>query len=406
MIRLELEGMRMSKKLMAAIAATVVSVSGLHAWQIQAKLPVPYHSPSVRNGPQVVERPAGGKLTVPAGFQVEEFASGFQRPRYMILGPFNEILLADSMNNGSVFVLNDANQDGKIDDKREILKGLDRPYGLLLWKDYLYVAETTSLKRYKYTPKTFAVGKGEEVLDMRAFSSGHWTRSLATDKKAEYIYVGIGSASNVDAGESEMRAAIVKISPDGKTKEIFASGTRNPTSLHLYPGTDTLWATVQERDALGDDLVPDYFTSIKPGGFYGWPYAYIGPNEDPRRKGEKPDLVAKTIVPDVPMGAHVAVLDFAFYTGKQFPKEYQGGAFVALHGSWNRAKRVGYSIAFVPFANGKPIAAPKDFLSGWMLSPDKREVWGRPVGVLVLADGSLLVSEDGGNKLWRVSYKR
>jgi glucose/arabinose dehydrogenase len=395
----------MSKKLIAAMAACMVSAAALHGWQILAKLPAPYHTPSARNGPQVVDRPEGAKLKVPAGFQVEEFAGGFQRPRYMILGPSNEILLTDSMNNGSVYVLLDANKDGKIDGKQEILKGLDRPYGLLIWKDYLYVGETTSLKRYKYNSKTFAAAKGEEVLDMRAFSSGHWTRSLAADRKGEFIYVGIGSASNVDAGEPEMRAAIVKITPDGKSKEIFASGTRNPTSIHFYPGTDQLWATVQERDGLGDDLVPDYLTSVKPGGFYGWPYSYIGTNVDPRRKGEKPELVAKTITPDVPMGAHVAVLDFHFYTGKQFPKEYQGGAFVALHGSWNRSGRVGYSIAFVPLANGKPTSGPKDFMTGWMIGPDKRDVWGRPVGVLQLPDGSLVVSDDGGNKLWRISYK-
>ena len=164
---------------------------------------------------------------------------------------------------------------------------------------------------------------------------------------------------------------------------------------------------MQERDLLGDDLVPDYFTHIQQGGFYGWPFAYIGPHEDPRRKGENPDLVAKTIVPDVILPAHIAVLDFVFYTGKQFPAEYRGGAFLAWHGSWNRSKRVGQEIAFLPFKDGKPAAEqPRPFLTGWMLAPDKREVWGRPVALLELPDGSLLVSDDGGYKIWRISYKR
>jgi glucose/arabinose dehydrogenase len=218
------------------------------------------------------------------------------------------------------------------------------------------------------------------------------------------MYVGIGSASNVDHGEDPMRAAINRFNPDGSGHEIYATGTRNPTSIRWYPGTQTMWAAVQERDALGDDLVPDYLTSIKQGSFYGWPYSYIGPNADPRRN-EKPDLVAKTITPDVVLGAHVAVLDLLFYTGKQFPAEYQNGAFVALHGSWNRSKRVGQSVAFIPFKNGKPAGEPREFLTGWMLGPDKQEVWGRPVGLLQMTDGSLLVSEDGNGTIWRISHK-
>lgn len=395
----------MSKHLLAALGALSLMTAGLVAWQAQPKLPPPFHTPSATNRARPVERPEGAKLNLPAGFSIAEYAGGFQRPRYMLLGPSNEILLSDSMNSGSVFVLVDSNKDGKVDDRKEILKGLDRPYGLLILKDYLYVGETTSVKRYKYNTKTLAVGPGEEILNMKDFNAGHWTRSLTADRKGEHIFVGIGSRSNVDGGEPEHRAAILKISPDGKMKEVYASGTRNPIGLHMMPNTDQLWAAVQERDGLGDDLVPDYFTSIKQGGFYGWPYAYIGPNEDPRRKGEKPELVAKAIVPDVLMGAHVAVLDFLFYTGKQFPSEYQGGAFVAQHGSWNRSRRVGYNVVFVPFKNGKPSGPPKEFLQGWMMDPDKADVWGRPVGLLQLPDGSLLVTDDVGNKIWHVSYK-
>ncbi len=395
----------MSKHLVAALGALSLLAAGLVAWQTAPKLPPPFHTPSATNRARPVERPEGAKLSLPSGFSVAEYAGGFQRPRYMILGPSGELLLSDSMNNGSVFVLTDTNKDGKVDERKEILKGLDRPYGLLILKDYLYVGETTSLKRYKYNSKTFTAGPGEEIYNMKDFGAGHWTRSLTADRKGESIFLGIGSRTNVDAGEPEHRAAILKLSPDGKTKEIYAAGTRNPIGLHMRPGTDELWAAVQERDGLGDDLVPDYFTSIRKGGFYGWPFSYIGQNEDPRRKGERPDLVVKTIIPDVVMGAHVAVLDFLFYTGKQFPKEYQGGAFVAQHGSWNRSRRVGYNVVFIPFQNGKPSGPPKEFLQGWMLDPDKTDVWGRPVGLLQLPDGSLLVTDDVGNKIWHVTYK-
>jgi glucose/arabinose dehydrogenase len=324
----------------------------------------------------------------------------------MVQGAGGEILLSDSTDSGAVFRLLDSNKDFKVDEKVKLIEGLNRPYGLAFWKDFLYVAETTSLKRYSYDPKQMKVkGQGEELVSLKDFGKGHWTRTVLFDAKGEKMYLSVGSGSNVDAGEDPMRASILRFNPDGSGKELFATGVRNVIGLRWYPGTQTLWAAVQERDGLGDDLVPDFFTSIKQGGFYGWPYAYIGPNEDPRRKGEKPDLVAKTIVPDVQLGAHVAVLDVLFYTGRQFPKEYQGGAFLAFHGSWNRSRRIGYSVAFIPFKDAKPLSGPKDFLTGFMLGPEKREVWGRPVGLLQLPDGSLLVSEDGGNKLWRISYK-
>jgi glucose/arabinose dehydrogenase len=219
------------------------------------------------------------------------------------------------------------------------------------------------------------------------------------------MYVTVGSGSNVDTGEDPRRAAINRYNPDGTGHEIFASGLRNVIGLKWYPGTDTLWAATQERDGLGDDLVPDYFTHVTQGAFYGWPYAYFGPHEDPRNKGQRPDLVKKTVTPDVSLGAHVAVLDHIFYTGKQFPAEYHGGAFLAFHGSWNRSKRVGQSIAFIPFKDGKPAGPVREFLTGWMLSPDSPNVWGRPVGILQMPDGSLLVSDDGGKKIWHISYK-
>ncbi|HYI95887.1 MAG TPA: PQQ-dependent sugar dehydrogenase [Bryobacteraceae bacterium] len=372
----------------------------------EVKLPPPFHSPSVQNGPQVVARPEGAQLRLPQGFQIAEFASGFDKPRIMLYTPTGEILVTESVTNGKVTVISDKDNDNKADSQRRaLIEGLDRPYGMAFWKDYLYVAETTSLKRYKYDAKAVSVGKGEEIVPMHEFGKGHWTRSLTFDPKGEKLYLGIGSESNVDPGEPERRAAILRCNPDGTGCELFATGTRNPTSIYFQPGTNTLWASIQERDRLGDDLVPDYFTSIKQGGFYGWPYAYFGPNEDPRNKGKAPELVKKTIVPDVSLGAHVAVIDWKFYTASQFPAKYRNGAFLALHGSWNRANRVGQSVAFVPFKDGKPAGPPEAFLTGWMLGPDKREVWGRPTGIMIMKDGSLLVSDDGGNKIWRISYK-
>lgn len=373
----------------------------------EVQLPPPFHTPSATNRPQVIDRPDGAQLRVPQGFQVEEYASDFNKPRIMLYTPTGEILVTESAPNGTVTVLYDKNNDFKADKERKVLiQGLDRPYGMAFWKDYLYVAETTSLKRYKYDAKALSVGKGEEVVKMADFGKGHWTRSLAFDPKGEKLFLGIGSESNVSPGEPERRAAISRCNPDGSGCELFATGTRNPTSIYFYPGTNVLWASVQERDGLGDDLVPDYFTHIQQGGFYGWPFAYFGPHEDPRNKGQKPDLVKKTITPDVSLGAHTAVIDWKFYTGKQFPAKYQGGAFLALHGSWNRSQRVGQSIAFVPFKDGKPSGPLETFLTGWMLDPGKREVWGRPTGVMVMKDGSLLVSDDGGNKIWRISYKK
>ncbi len=381
----------------------VLAFSMLAAQQQAPKLPPPFQTPSVNNGPRVIPRPSNVQVNVPRGFRAEVWAEGFERPRFMLEGPGGEILVADSAGSpaGTVWVLTD---NGK--NRKQLLTGLDRPYGLAFWKDYLYVAETTSVKRYKYDAKARTAGKGEEIVPLHEHGQGHWTRSILFDPKGEKFYLGVGSRSNVSAGEPAVRAAINRYNPDGSGHEIFASGTRNPIGLRWYPGTTTLWAAVQERDLLGDDLVPDYFTHIQQGGFYGWPYAYIGSHEDPRRKGEKPDLVAKTIVPDVLLPSHCAVLDFIFYTGKQFPPEYQGGAFLAYHGSWNRSQRIGYSVAFVPFKDGKPAGQPRDFLTGFMLAPDRREVWGRPVALLQLPDGSLLLSEDGGDKVWRISYQR
>jgi len=340
----------------------------------------------------------------------------------MALGPAGEVLISDTgrvaqgANAGTVYALTGPNQ------KKALLTGLDRPYGLALWKDYLYVAGTESVKRYKFDPKTLSATEGQEIISFKGFEGMHWTRTLLFNRNGTKLYVSVGSGSNHNVGEDERRAAISRCNPDGSGCEIFASGLRNPVGLRWYPGTETLWTSVQERDDLGDDLVPDYMTHVEPNGFYGWPYAYIGPHVDPFNSGTKlledllkhpkgltqvsqiSKLVESTLVPDVLLGGHIAPLDILFYTGQQFPAEYRGGAFVALHGSVNRSKRVGYALGFVPFQNGKPSGALRQVVSGWMLSPDTHEVWGRPVGLLQLPDGSLLISDDGGRKIWRLSY--
>lgn len=363
-------------------------------WQ---ELPEPYATETAINPPLVIKRPPGAELSVPDGFRVTEYLAGFEQPRFMLLGPGNEIILSD-MDAGIVYVIHDKKS-------KPILGNLDRPYGLALYKGWLYVAEASSVKRYRYDNASMTAGPGEEVIPLHAYGNGHITRTILFDVQNEKLYLTIGSRSNIDSGEPPERAAINRYNPDGSGHELFAGGIRNPVGLRWYPGSHDLWITSHERDGLGDDLVPDYMTRVIQGGFYGWPYAYIGPHEDPRHKGEAPQLVEKTLYPDILLGSHVGPLDFLFYTGDQFPEKYRGGAFIAFHGSWNRSTRTGYKIAFVPFKDGKPQTGPQDFLSGWMLGEDKKEVWGRPVGLLQLPDGSLLVSDDGAGKIWQISYE-
>ncbi|MBI5280735.1 MAG: PQQ-dependent sugar dehydrogenase [Candidatus Solibacter usitatus] len=387
------------------IAAALGSVAAGQA----PKLPPPYHTPSAANAPKIIGRPDGVGFKLPAGFSAEEFASGFEKPRYLVQGKGGEVLLSDSVKNGAVYALVDRNKDGKIsaDEKSKLIGNLDRPFGMGFWKNYLYVAEATSIKRYPYDGKKLSVGPAEEIVPLKDEGQGHWTRTLLFDRKGAKLYVGIGSRSNITPGDPDYRAAVLRYNPDGSGREIIASGVRNPIGMDWCPSSGKLWAAVQERDGLGDDLVPDFFIEVRQGGYYGWPYAYIGPNEEPRNKGQRPDLVAKTLVPDVILTpSHVAVMDARFYTGKLFPARYRGGAFLAFRGSSNRAERTGYSIVFIPFRKGRPAGPQEDFLTGFMLNPKSKDVWGRPVGLLQLKDGSLLLSEDGGNKLYRVSFRQ
>jgi len=353
------------------------------------------------NAPTIVPRPANAQIHVPAGFSVDEFAKGFERPRFMVEGPGGEVIISDTVPNGSVIALRNGT-------KKVLISGLDRPYGVALWQEYLYVGEPESLKRYKYDSKTLSAGPGQEVVSMAGFSKGHVTRTILVDERAGKLYLTIGSSGDLVTGDPELRAAIHRYNPDGTGHEVIATGLRNTVGLRFYPGSTQLWATVEERTDAEDVPVSDFLTSIKPGGFYGWPYAYVGPHADPRipEKERRPELVAKTITPDVILPPHCAVLDMLFYTGTQFPAEYRNGAFLANHGSTQGPERLGYSVSFVPFKSGKPAGPVRDFATGWMMGADKKEVWGRPVGLLQLRDGSMLVSDDGGKVIWRVSYKK
>ncbi len=372
-------------------------------------LPKPFATESARRNSKVVEQPADATFKLPKGFQVNVYAEGdFRYPRWMALAPNGDVFVADSRAN-SIIVLRDNNKDGAADERFVFADNLAQPFGMAFNKDWFYVANTDSVVRYKYKKgQTKADGAPEKLIELtRGGYNQHWTRNLIFSPDGTKLYVSIGSETNAEVESDERRAAISVYDPDGKNHRIFASGLRNPIGLAFNPRNGQLWTAVNERDGLGDDLVPDYVTSVRENGFYGFPFAYIGQNEEPRRKGENPELVGKSIVPDVLVTSHSAALGIAFYDGKMFPKDYQGDAFVALHGSWNRQKLTGYKIIRVRFKDGKVVGnGYEDFLSGWLPNETSNEVWGRPVGLLVNSDGSLLIADDGARKIWRVSYKK
>ncbi|MBC6697105.1 PQQ-dependent sugar dehydrogenase [Hymenobacter puniceus] len=399
-------------------------------------LPEPYATKSVTKRSKVIGWPAGKTPVVPTGFVITEYAGSFNSPRWAYVTPNGDVLVAESNTVPTSFkkkvaakleldtskslketsanritLLRDTNKDGKPDVRETFLANLNQPLGMLVLGDYFYVANTDGVLRYAYKPgQTKITGPGQKILDLPAGGyNNHWTRNLLASADGSKIYISVGSGSNV--GENGMeneqrRANILEINPDGSGEKIYAAGLRNPVGMGWAPGTKTLWTAVNERDELGDDLVPDYLTSVQPGAFYGWPYAYFGPKEDPRRKGERPDLVKKTLVPEVALGPHTASLGLAFYDGQAFPTRYQKGAFVGQHGSWNRSEFTGYKVVFVPFASGKPAGKMEDFVTGFIANAPEKEVYGRPVGVTTMPDGSLLVLDDAGNKVWRVAASK
>jgi len=393
------------------------------------QLPPPFQTPWFRKPTRVVALPDGHRLKVPPGFSVNVFAGDLQFPRFMALAPNGDVFLSEPFRGaGRITILRDADLDGVAETREVFATGLNRPFGLAFWKDYLYVGNNDSVVRFKYASGQTAAGAAaEKMIDLPPSDAAldrdtaerlhidlnqtrgynHWTRNVLFNRGGTKLYVTVGSSTNATPEDDPRRAAINEYSPDGSGHRVFASGLRNPVGLAWFPGTDTLWTAVNERDHLGDDLVPDYITSVRDGAFYGWPYSYIGQHVDPTVKTPRPDLVAKAIEPDVLLPSHSAALGLLFYTGSQFPAGYRNSAFVALHGSINRSRLSGYSVARVPFRDGKASGPPEDFLSGLIARDDEeKEAWGRPVGLLQLPDGSLLVSDDGGNRVWRVSYRK
>ncbi|MCM0668749.1 PQQ-dependent sugar dehydrogenase [Flavobacterium tyrosinilyticum] len=377
-------------------------------------LPPPYATESKSNNSKVIGWPTDKTPKAPEGFTVTKFADGFENPRWTYIAPNQDIFVVESGTRNSknqITVLRDKDKDGKFETREVFISGLNKPFGMLVLKDFFYIANTDGLYRYPYKNNPLKLEtKGEKILELPAGGyNNHWTRNLLASPDGSKIYVSVGSGSNV--GENGMdkevrRAAILEINPDGTGEKIFASGLRNPVGMDWNPANKELWTAVNERDELGDDLVPDYITSVKRDGFYGWPYSYFGNIPDPRMKGERKDLVEKAIVPDVPVGSHTASLGLAFYTKDAFPAKYKNGAFVGQHGSWNRSKISGYKVLFVPFKDGKPSGKPEDFLTGFISDANKAEVYGRPVAVTVMNDGSLLVNDDSSNTIWKVTANK
>ena len=394
-----------NRKIIFCFASSLVLAASLPAQVTHGqppKLPAPFATRSAGNGPRGEKPPAGFLPTVPEGFGVNIFATNFKRPRFLTVAPNKDIFLADTTGRGQILILRDPKNTGGAREREVFVDGMNRPFGIAFHEDYVYVGNMNELVRFKYDPKTSKrLGEKEHLMGLP--SGGHDTRTVVVAPDGKHLFIAVGSDSNINTGEPPIRAAVTICDLDGKNARQYATGLRNPVGLAIEPVTGELWTSVNERDELGDDLPPDYFTSLKDGGFYGWPYGYIGDNVDSRVKQEHPELVRRAIIPDVLLGAHVAPLQFAFYTGKQFPEKYWGGAFVAEHGSWNRSTRSGYQVAFVAFKDGKPSADPLPFLTGLVPNPAGPDVYGRPVGVTVAPDGSLLVSDDGAGVVYRIS---
>ncbi len=381
------------------------------------ELPPNYATPSAYNGPKVVARPKAAKPSVPKGFTVTLYASGLENPRYLRTAPNGDIFVAESYA-GKIRVLRDADGDGRPEVNQTFATGLKQPFGLAFYPsgpspEYLYVANTNGIVRFAYRDGDLkARSRPSHVADLssggRLTGGGHWTRDIVFSEDGSRLFASIGSKTNVEdettEPEERERARIFQFSPDGSNKKVYAWGLRNAVGIAVHPETGELWASVNERDGLGDDLVPDYVTRVREGGFYGWPWYYLGKHQDPRHQGARPDLADKVLLPDVLVQAHSAALSIIFYDGDQFPDDYRGDAFVALHGSWNRAKRTGYKVVRVPLDHGRPKGVYEDFLTGFV-TPEGN-VWGRPVGLTVAQDGSLLVSEDGNDSIWRITYNK
>jgi len=381
-------------------------------------LPPPFFTKSAGNGPRIVAPPEGAMPTVPSGFKVEQFASGLEHPRLLRVAPNGDIFIAESSAN-RIRVIRAADGASKPERSEIFASGLDQPFGIAFWPPgpnpkFVYVGNTGSVVRFPYQAGDLrARGPAEIVVPNipsggHLTGGGHWTRDVVFSRDGSKMFVSVGSSSN-DAEHltrllksEERRADVLEFNPDGSGFRIYATGLRNCVGMAINPTTGDLWCSTNERDGMGDDLPPDYITHVRDGGFYGWPWYYIGNHEDPHHKGQRPDLADKVIVPDVLVQAHSASLEMTFYDGNQFPYDYRGDGFAAEHGSWNRARRTGYKVIRVIMRGGKPTGEYEDFMTGFVTADG--DVWGRPVGVAVAHDGSLLVTEDGNGTVWRISY--
>jgi glucose/arabinose dehydrogenase len=389
-------------------------------------LPRPGASPSVANFSRVVARPSGATPLVPPGFKIELLAEGLSDPRILRVAPNGDIFVAETRA-GRIRLLRA--DDARIVSDEVFASGLNRPFGIAFFPNgdnpqWLYIANTDSVVRFAYRSGDLkASGKPERVVANLAHGSGHSTRDIVFTPDNKRMLVSVGSAGNAGEGmgnppgglqawsraqplgapwgyEAE-RAAVLAFDTEGKNRKLYATGIRNCVGLAIQPQSGLPWCSTNERDGLGDDLVPDYVTSVREGAFYGWPWFYIGANEDPRHAGARPDLKDKVTIPDVLLQPHSASLGMTFYEGNQFPPEYRGDAFAAEHGSWNRSKRTGYKVIRIRMKDGKPTGEYEDFVTGFVVND--KDVWGRPVGVAVAKDGALLISEDGNGTIWRVT---
>jgi glucose/arabinose dehydrogenase len=376
-----------------------------------ADLPKPYATEGVGNPPHIVARPANAWPQAPAGFKVQLYAEHLVEPREIRTAPNGDLFVAES-HGDKIDVFRGITSDGKPEQTSTFATGLNNPFGIAFYPlgdnpQWVYIGNTDSVVRFPYKNGDLkASGAAQVIVPQLPKGGGHVTRDLAVSPDGSKLFVSVGSASNVDDPDTHPaehhRADILEFTPDGKFIKVYAWGIRNPVGIAVNPATGQLWCSTNERDMLGDNLVPDYITSVKEDGFYGWPWYYMGDHQDPRLEGKHPELKDKVIVPDVLLQPHNASLELTFYEGSQFPQQYRGDIFAAEHGSWNKSVRAGYEVIRVPLENGKATGVYEDFLTGFVVSNDG--VWGRPVGVAVAKDGSLMVTDDGSKSIWRVSY--
>jgi glucose/arabinose dehydrogenase len=397
-----------------------ISIQRLDPTPIRVKisdLPPPFATPSAGQPPRIISMPGDPTLKLPAGFTITVFAGELpdgeplHQPRWLALTPDGSVLVTETEKH-RIRILRDPKHQGQATESHlfgDRENGLEAPFGMVFVGNHFYVANADAILRFPYKPGQMQLsGKGEKIAQLPGYG-GHWTRNLLLAPDGKHLYVAVGSRYNVGV-EKLPRASVQMINLDGSDMQTVASGLRNPVGMDLNPRSSELYVVVNERDGLGDDLPPDYFTHVTPGGFYGWPYTYLAPSLlDPRMTkagvSTNPELAAKTITPDVLFQPHSAPLGLTFYRGNTFPQQYRNGAFVALHGSWNRSVGTGYKIVFVPFgADNRPLGYYQDFLTGFLVDAKEPLAWGRPTGLLSMPDGSLLFSDDGNNRIYRVQY--